>query len=130
MSETYECDQCGMCCKNMLLEASYLDVLREPRIAERTDNSRDVSLHVLDHTWVLNTRGGCTFLGDDNRCEIYETRPNCCVEFMAGSVRCQEMRKRGGLPPLEPVEDESVLGQVKQSLLRYDMESFGNLTEE
>lgn len=31
----YECDQCGECCKHLLIEADHLDALREVQITVR-----------------------------------------------------------------------------------------------
>jgi Fe-S-cluster containining protein len=45
----------------------------------------------------------CCFLDQNQRCEIYATRPQVCREFAAGSEQCQEARRRGGLPPLLPL---------------------------
>jgi Fe-S-cluster containining protein len=47
----------------------------------------------------------CAFLGPDNLCSIYPTRPNCCVGMQAGDEQCQEARAALGLPPLEPMKE-------------------------
>lgn len=104
----YECDSCGACCRSpMLLEAQHHDVLREPRIAERgmlLDGHGKLEFGQAE--WSLNDRsegglGACVFLGGDNRCGIYATRPVMCVAFQAGSEKCQRQRAIAGLPPLE-----------------------------
>jgi Fe-S-cluster containining protein len=45
----------------------------------------------------------CRFLASDNRCGVYETRPESCRIMEAGSDHCQRERRRVGLPPLQPV---------------------------
>ena len=46
----------------------------------------------------------CKFLDDENRCDIYPTRPNVCVAMAAGDEQCQQARKGMGIDPLEPVD--------------------------
>ena len=108
----YDCDKCGACCKgSLIVEADDLDVLREPRIVEadlhysgkpveqilvelQTDIGRAV---------ILACGQPCAFLGQDNRCTIYPTRPNCCVGLQAGDEQCQQARADAGLSPLLPL---------------------------
>jgi Fe-S-cluster containining protein len=101
----YECDLCGACCRGTLIvEAYYLDALREPRILDADVTGRKVALDDLDDECrcVLLAAGlPCRFLGDDSRCTIYPTRPNTCVGFEAGDEQCQEARSQLGLPPLQ-----------------------------
>ena len=95
------CDNCGLCCEHLIVEADAVDVLREPRIEiERPLGKRAVSLSVLDACWVLAYPGQpCAFLTPQRRCEIYPSRPQTCVAFLAGSSKCQELRQEQGLPP-------------------------------
>ena len=100
-----ECDRCGACCAGVLIvEADYLDALREPRLLDADVSGRRVALDVLDdaHAVLLacGTERPCRFLGPDNLCGIYPTRPNGCVAFEAGSEECQRARRLFGLPPL------------------------------
>jgi uncharacterized protein len=99
----YLCDSCGACCNgSLIVEASALDVLREPRIDTVAPiPRRHVALHVLDACWVLAAIKPCPFLQADQKCGIYATRPDACVSFTAGSRQCQEARRGAGLRPLE-----------------------------
>lgn len=100
----YECDHCGACC-GLLVEADAYDVVREPRINE-VYPIRGRSMPLSQATWILGTGGknkACKFLGERNRCDIYATRPACCVAFQAGQKQCQEVREANGLPPLMPL---------------------------
>jgi len=101
----YECDCCGACCRGTLIvEAFYLDALREPRILEADVTGRKPTLDDLDDECrcVLLAAGlPCRFLGMNGRCVIYPTRPNTCVGFEAGDEQCQEARSQLGLPPLQ-----------------------------
>lgn len=107
----FECDQCGACCKgHLLIECDEIDVLREPRLidADRHHAGKSVDQMVKEITEdcmavLLNCGRRCQFLGEDNRCGIYPTRPNCCVGMEAGDEQCQHSRWAEGLPPLEPV---------------------------
>ena len=105
MASKYECDLCGACCQGALIvEAYYLDVLREPRILEADVCGRQTSLDELsdeDKCIVLAANNPCRFLDSDHRCTIYPTRPNVCVAMEAGDEQCQEARIKMGLPPLK-----------------------------
>ena len=96
----YECDRCGACCKQLIVEIDELDLVREPRLIPLAQAFR-----VPDGMELRADDGGsqrpCPVLGPDNRCTIYPTRPNCCVAFRAGSEQCQMARGMAGLPPLE-----------------------------
>lgn len=102
---TPECDHCGACCRTLIVEIQHVDVVREPRLLEVADALRaGADGRVPDDPWereYLLAVGGalpCRFhLG---RCDIYPTRPNCCVAFEAGSVKCQMARWEAGLGPL------------------------------
>jgi len=95
----FRCTGCGNCCKEPLLPLTAGDVRR---IARRTgdkpeDFIRWVDRHGIDmddepegfvqlrqgkRVMVLrHTRGGCHYLGKDNRCTIYTSRPLGCRIF-------------------------------------------------
>lgn len=101
----YDCDLCGACCRGTLIvEAYYLDALREPRILDADVTGRKPVLDDLDDECrcVLLAAGlPCWFLSFDGRCTIYPTRPNTCVGFEAGDEQCQEARLSMGLSPLQ-----------------------------
>ncbi len=107
----YECDRCGECCKGTLIvEADDLDVLREPRLIDADPHHAGKSVHQIVHeirtdmkAIILACGKPCVFLGPDNACAIYSTRPNCCVGMEAGDEQCQEARESAGLPPLLPL---------------------------
>lgn len=103
MSEIYQCDGCGACCRTKLVDVFEEDLLREPRLAPRMQPLREPGLD--GEIGYLNclTDGACPFLDSDDRCGIYPTRPVVCVLFPAGSDECQEARKAFGLPSLEPI---------------------------
>jgi Fe-S-cluster containining protein len=52
---------------------------------------------------------GCCFLQKDNLCGVYNTRPDPCRRFRAGSAECAEARSRVGLDPLSYVDGEETL---------------------
>ncbi|HOW72216.1 MAG TPA: YkgJ family cysteine cluster protein [Phycisphaerae bacterium] len=107
MTTKYECDRCAACCQGTLIvEAHYLDALRERRILGANLSGRDVSLDELDDEGrcvVIAAGSPCRFLDDNDRCTIYPTRPNACVGFEAGHEQCQQARCQQGLPPLQPL---------------------------
>jgi Fe-S-cluster containining protein len=102
----YECDCCGACCRGTLIvEAFTLDVIREPRVLHADVNGRVPTIDDLleeEKCVVLAANVPCRFLGENNRCTIYPTRPNVCVGMQTGDEQCQDARERRGLPPLQP----------------------------
>ena len=110
MNAKYECDKCGVCCQGgLIVEAEWVDVVREPRLREADRHYRDHSItEVLellrDEMRVVTLACGhvCPFLGKDKSCSIYPTRPNDCVGMEAGDEQCQQARRSAGLPSLSP----------------------------
>lgn len=117
----FDCDQCGACCRTLIIEIEELDVVREPKLAAVAKPFKIPPGQVLldgddePYTEVVPGFGGgamlacganmpCKMLGSDNRCTIYQTRPNVCVGFRAGSEQCQDARRMAGLSELMPVD--------------------------
>lgn len=116
MALIYECDHCGLCCEDLIIEVEHADVLREPRIAERFKLlDGNGKLPMAEAQWGLNVLKpsgyGCPF-HQSNRCEIHATRPHVCVAFLAGSKKCLELREGMKLPPLQAVERDDVVARV------------------
>lgn len=104
MESTFVCDSCGACCRTWRVLVSDEDAAREPRIARE---GRELAAHVATPLWrfelfPLPFYEACCFLGSDDRCDIYETRPRVCRAFEAGGERCQAARAEQGLAPLRP----------------------------
>ena len=113
---------CGLCCKELLIECDAIDVLREPRIQDAAPLKKsDRSLPVIDNTWMLTGGKGCAFLNREKRCGIYSTRPSTCVGFPAGGKKCNELRTRAGLPPLQGMTaDGSMIDRLTAELKQND----------
>lgn len=119
MSNKYDCDQCGACCRKLIVEIDYIDIQREPRLREVTkpfrispdecfldDNDQPIeNPDTYMAGAMLACANPCPMIGADNLCTIYPSRPNVCVAFAAGSEQCQDARERSGLPRLEPVNE-------------------------
>ena len=108
MSDHHECDQCGLCCEKLIVEAEHYDALREPRIAtECKPMNADLSLD--ERMWLLACGDAhpCPFASRDKEgkhlCDIYSSRPHTCVCFLPGGDKCQELRRDNGLPELQPI---------------------------
>ena len=107
------CQRCAACCQHTIIEAEFLDALREPRIAAEGILLDGYGTIPPDQSsWCLNRPlgGPCIFLeaarlptgGGQSRCTIYPTRPNVCVAFEPGSDACCRARADAGLLPLRP----------------------------
>ena len=110
----YECDKCGACCQgHLIVQADDLDVMREPRLieADRHYAGRPVDQVLVQlqedvgRAVTIACGHPCPFLGADDECTIYPTRPNDCVAMQAGDEQCQMAREAAGLPRLELVRE-------------------------
>lgn len=105
MMAKMECDDCGACCRSMIIEIYHVDVVREPRLLDVAEPMRiGVDGQIPDDPWereyLLAAGGGSPCPFHVGLCEIYPTRPNCCVAFEAGGWQCQLARLEAGLSPL------------------------------
>ena len=97
-----KCDCCGACCRGMLIvEADWLDALREPRILGADVTGRQTTIDELSaddgRCVILAANAPCRFLGENHRCTIYSTRPNECVGMQADDEQCHDARRACGL---------------------------------
>jgi Fe-S-cluster containining protein len=119
-----KCQQCGACCEGLILDADWLDALREPKIVDRGKKmDGNGTLDELATGWNLTCGNPCPFLtpllwvnkagvcdGQPHRsCSIYRTRPNACLGMIPGGSQCDDCRRRAGLPPLENTEEGKAL---------------------
>ncbi len=98
-STSYDCTQCGACCQCFPIFASEADAKQEKLIKTNTrvvdENLRELGKHY--QLFPLPFHTGCAFLKEDKLCRIYETRPDVCRRFEAGSAQCIEARERIGI---------------------------------
>lgn len=123
---SWECDGCGACCRQLMVEVTLLDVLREPKLRQLQPLEDPCEADPEDDTipvgfsdpflpgalLAAGTSHRCPFLRTRrdplncdipaSSCAIYDTRPNECVGFLAGSPKCQHVRAMEGLEPLQP----------------------------
>lgn len=95
----FRCTGCGNCCKDPLLPLTDTDVARisrstaeDPRDFVRWEDRHGIDMDDEPEAFVRlrrgkrvmvmrQGRGGCYFLGADNRCKIYGSRPLGCRIF-------------------------------------------------
>ena len=89
-----DCLECAACCKDNRVELEDADVERFER-AGRADLARPPYAKTDDGRVVLVLRRDkrCKHLAEDNRCGIYEIRPEACSTFPAGSECCLSSRE-------------------------------------
>ena len=95
----YDCENCGACCRCFPIFASAADAAREPAIQ---NEARKLEPHLATEDkayqmYPLPFSEQCAFLEANQLCRIYETRPEVCRKFEAGSKQCQEARARVGI---------------------------------
>jgi Fe-S-cluster containining protein len=120
----YECDGCGECCRQLIIEVAEVDLIREPRLIPHVepfrcppgfvladDDGEEVEEQVPGYGGGGNLACGegkpCGLLsppGPDGRrgCTVYPTRPGACVYMPAGGEQCQRSRLMAGLARLRP----------------------------
>lgn len=112
----FECTQCGKCCRNhgddfafVYLGASEADAMaKHLGLDLGRFKTRYTTLDEGD--LVLKDNGDkCIFLGDDNRCEVYEARPRQCRTWPFWSDNLEEKEWRGPVKTLCPGIDSGTL---------------------
>jgi len=88
-----KCQRCGACCRTLLVECDYDDCVREPRLLKPSTNPHGLSLADLEGGEKCIKLWRCRFLGPDNLCTIYATRPQECRDFEPGNPKCLEARE-------------------------------------
>jgi Fe-S-cluster containining protein len=80
------CDKCSaLCCRYFVLE------IDKPRTRGQFDDVRWYLVHentfvfIENRKWYLGVYARCKHLQEDNRCGIYETRPNICRKYSTES---------------------------------------------
>lgn len=98
-SEVYDCADCGACCRCYPIFASSLDAEREPLVKANCVRVDDFlgKGEVAYRMYPLANTDGCAFLQPNQLCSVYETRPEVCRRFEAGSDQCIRARERVGV---------------------------------
>ncbi|MBK1877520.1 YkgJ family cysteine cluster protein [Pelagicoccus mobilis] len=97
--EEFDCTDCGACCRCYPIFASESDAAREPEIekvgvrVEQFLGKEETAYRLFP----LARVEGCGFLKQDQLCRIYDTRPEVCRKFTAGSEQCIRARERVGV---------------------------------
>ena len=77
-----DCLACGACCKGSPPIVTKSDAKRIAKALEIPPKTFIKRYLVEDYDGSLMMNGvPCSFLGDDNRCSIYEHRPKACREY-------------------------------------------------
>lgn len=80
--EAPPCQRCpARCCKYFALEIDRPTTPKDHDQIRWYLLHRDVVVWVQDGEWYLEVRNRCRELLDDDRCDIYETRPEVCREY-------------------------------------------------
>ncbi|QDH80653.1 YkgJ family cysteine cluster protein [Echinicola soli] len=80
--EKMDCLECANCCKTTSPIFLQIDIDRlAKKLRMKTSEFIDSYLHRDEEgDFVLNS-APCPFLGDDNKCFVYESRPKACREY-------------------------------------------------
>lgn len=97
--EVFDCTDCGACCRCYPIFASEADAEREPLLKERCVRVDDFlgKGEVAFRMYPLANTEGCAFLKSNQLCSIYDSRPDVCRRFKAGSEQCRRARDRAGV---------------------------------
>lgn len=84
------CQQCGWCCRSLILDCNQADARREPRIAKEC---KELKPDEYGRHWDLNDsckKYACHFLTKEGLCEIHRSKPLMCRRFAPNTdARCQ-----------------------------------------
>lgn len=94
----FQCQRCGWCCKNVVINVSYSDIVRWLH-QERNDVLKEISFinnyprkgtggfYIAKTTF--NPKRPCPFLedGETSICKIYDTRPVACRDAPLGYTK-------------------------------------------
>jgi Fe-S-cluster containining protein len=98
------CKDCGLCCKKLIIEITHVDVVREPSLLPVVTlldgNGRIQYDDDFDKEYNLTCGKPCAMLVG-NRCSIYPTRPNICIQFEVGGEQCNELREENGMERIQ-----------------------------
>lgn len=80
--ETVDCLSCANCCKNYSPRFKQPDIKRiAKRLKIKEGELVDRYLRLDEDGDYVVKKSPCPFLGDDNRCRIYEDRPSDCARY-------------------------------------------------
>jgi Fe-S-cluster containining protein len=80
--EQVDCLGCANCCKTMSPRVCDRDIRRIARVLGMTERRfTETYLYCDEDGEYLMNAAPCPFLGDDNKCLIYEDRPDACANF-------------------------------------------------
>ncbi|MDQ8200881.1 YkgJ family cysteine cluster protein [Pelagicoccus enzymogenes] len=98
-TDALDCTDCGACCRCYPIFASVSDAEREPLVSEKCVRVDDFlgKGEVAYRMYPLAHTQGCAFLGENQLCAIYESRPEVCRRFERGSDQCLRARERVGV---------------------------------
>lgn len=95
----------------MIVNINQVDIDREPLLADYCRplvNPFTGKPDGKNWGYSMTHIGGCPFLDERTReCMIYETRPNICRLFEAGSEQCRWMRGETTLEQIRTIRDEA-----------------------
>jgi len=75
------CEACGLCCTYVALEIDEPETVKEATQVLWYLYHDAISVYVEDDDWLIQLESRCQHLGDDNRCQIYERRPEICRAY-------------------------------------------------
>ena len=93
MVETFNCIQCGQCCRELVICITYSDIKRWVKQG-RTDILREVGFvrgapqgdgFYFEQT-ITKPKKPCLFMVD-NKCSIHDTKPVCCKDAPASLTK-------------------------------------------
>jgi Fe-S-cluster containining protein len=75
------CLECALCCSYVAVEIDDPSTLRGATEILWYLYHPGIAVHMDGGEWMVQFETTCRFLQDDNRCGIYETRPQICRDF-------------------------------------------------
>jgi Fe-S-cluster containining protein len=102
---SWPCKMCGSCCTIMPMSEQLIDRFRDhfqrPVIEEQVFSANDGLMYIK----IITPDKKCIFLKTDNKCAIYENRPEICKKFgrKAGNLECVWISPSGRIRSISQV---------------------------
>ncbi|MFZ4713441.1 MAG: YkgJ family cysteine cluster protein [Bacteriovoracaceae bacterium] len=78
-----KCDRClpAKCCSYVSMELDKPEELADYENLLWYVAHNNIHVYISEKRWYMNIVNRCNFLGEDNRCTIYERRPQICRDY-------------------------------------------------
>ncbi|MFC1807298.1 YkgJ family cysteine cluster protein [Candidatus Omnitrophota bacterium] len=112
--KNHHCKRCpAICCKNLALAIGKPANKKEVEDLKWQLHFKNIKVFIRHHHWYQWVKGDCRYLSSDNKCTIYERRPETCRKH--NPPDCEKFGKFYCVMLSTPEELEEYLKSKKSS---------------